>query len=413
MRILLINQWASAGIFCPADASAYQTTQHMNKFFLLSLCALTLTPLQALAQSGTTVPALNEMAGDYVIINSKVYEDVTSISEVRDMSVKVTDDDSLLISHFYMLGGLDFKAGYNASTGNITIKAGTQAFGYSDGQGSVQYLYAWDDEKSEVMERPITYRYQGNGVWQAAGTIVLMTGTAGGTDFQPYIFSQGSKMARSNATTSNVTYDGDAVRFEEKRPSYVEMKDDRITVYNLLQKDGYGYGCWVTFNYDEAAKQVSAAPLLIGSATAIDWPYKALTGCGYDETTHRPTEVSYKGTDREGVIDGSCVIDDTEGMITLNPMAVWPAKYDESGWQLDFTRFFEVEESVSVSFDAEKAVASGISLPKDGAGQGVPVSTDYYDLLGTRVIAPQHGQIVLKRMHYSDGTVRTVKELVP
>lgn len=378
----------------------------MRNYLLLPILAL--TAITGRAQT-TDVPTLADLEGDYVIINSKSYEDVTSVSEVRNMTITPAGDDSVVVSGFYMRGSVDFKAAYSTATGNLTIPAGTKVFGYADGMGSVQYLYNWDDTENDVSLRPVIYRYQGNGVWQCSAMTVLRTTESGSTSYTDYIFAQGSKIARANAKTANVTYDGDAVRFDEERPSYVELADDHLTVYNLLQKDSYGYGCWVTFDCDKAGGPATANPQLIGSATSIDWPYKALTGCTYDESTHRPGGPANEGTNSEGTIEGTLSINGSEGTLTLNPLAVWPAKYDESGWTLNYDSFYEVEESVVVTFDVDKAITAGLPAVITPQSHGQVVGTARYDLTGRRLATAESGQLVIEQTRYSDGTTTSRK----
>lgn len=364
-------------------------------------------PLSMTAQETIEIPSLADMSGSFVIINSKTYEEVTSVSEVRGMEFTVTADDSIQVDNFYM-GGIQFKASYNEATGNFSIKAGTKVFAYSDGQGSVQYLYAWDEEEQEVILRPVTYRYRGGGVWENTQPLVLMTGDAAGGDLQPYYFSQGSKIVRANGTTTNVTYDGEAQRFDESRPSYVLMSGDNILIYNLLQKDSYGYGCWLTLTYDREAGKVYSNPALIGSATAIDYPYKALTGCEYDADTHRPTNISNAGTAYAGRIEGT--FNEETGVIEFSPMAVWPSKYDEEGWIIDNSRFYEVEESVTVTFDVE-AASTGIQSPEVSGEEGKQVlSVEFYNLMGQRTAAPLKGEVMIVKTLFKDGTFKTEKK---
>lgn len=381
----------------------------MKKYLLLPLLAFAAISA-AEAQTADDVPTLAEMQADYVIINSKTYEQTTAVSEVRNMTIEPAEDgDSVVVSGFYMRGSVNFKAAYNPTTGHLTIPAGTKVFGYADGMGSMQFLYNWDANEGDITERPIVYRYQGHGVWQCAGTTVLRTTEAGSSSYTDYIFAQGSKIARANATTTNVSYDGDAVRFDEERPSYVELTDNALTVYNLLQKDSYGYGCWLTFSYDKATGKAQTAPALIGSATSLDWPYKALTGCSYDETTHRPTGPINKGTASEGLISGTLALDGNTGTLTLQPMAVWPAKYDENGWTLDYDSFYEVEESVKVTFDVDKAITASVPSVTVGADHGSVTGVVRYDLTGRRLMSAQRGQLVIEQTRYADGTTTTRK----
>lgn len=383
---------------------------------------LCLSPLTAFAQQSAAPPAMADLEGDHIIINYKIYEEQTYVSEVRNFTIEMSpaesegQADSLLITGFYMKGSVPFKAAYSPATGNITIPAGTKIFGYSDGQGTVQTLYGWDEENSEVTTRPIVYRYQGDGTWKCSTYLVLRSGEAGSTSYTYYDFSQASRLVPANGTTSNVTYDGDQTKFVEKRPSYVLIDGNNITVYNLLQKDSYGYGCWLTLYQSPGSDMVVAAPTLIGSASSdLDFPYKALTGCEYDSEECRPDTISYAGTQREGYIYGT--YDSANGTITLSPMAVWPAAYDDTGaWSVDLTRFYEVEESVCVSFDVNKATLAAISSPVVSENRErvrVAVSADYFDLQGRRIPSLEKGKIVLRHTTYSDGTSSYEKIILP
>lgn len=378
---------------------------------LLSLL-LGLAPAALCAQQSATPPTLEEMAGDYVIINHRTYEGVTSVAETRNFTIEVTEDDSLLISNFYMKGGLSFKAGYNPSNGTITVAAGTKIFGYSDGIGTVQTLWAYNESDGTVNERPFTYRLQANGTWKCSSYLVLQSGEAGSTSYTYYDFGNPSILARANGTVNNVTYDGEQVKFEETRPCFVEIKGQYLTVYNLLQKDSYGYGCWLELYFNTSTGLIAAAPSLIGSASSdLEYPYKALTGCEYDEENFCPTGATYAGTAQEGFILGT--YDEEAGKIVLPPMAVWPASYDDEGWTVDYTRYYEVEESVEVTFDVASAKLAAITTPLAADNAASPaVRTDFYDLSGRRLAAPAHGQLVVKRTTHADGSISTEKIFV-
>lgn len=369
-----------------------------------------LVPLFAFAQQSQNIPSIDEIVGDYVIINYKDYNDATYVSEVKNFSIALAaaeseeQADSLLISNFYMKGSLSFKAAYNAANGNITIPAGTKVFGYSDGVGTVQTLYSWDETNSEITTRPIVYRLQSDGTWVCNSYIVLQSGEAGTTSYTYYDFSQKSRLAPANSTTSNITYDGDQVKFVESRPSFVEIKDNYITVYNLLQKDSYGYGCWITFFMDSSNNTVLSAPTMIGSVSSdFDYPYKALTGCEYDEENCRPKAISYAETQQEGYIIGT--YDFSKGTITLPPMAVWPATYDDEGvCNVDLTRYYEVEESVTVTFDVQSAILANISQTLATNKNQQIKTIEYFNLMGKRLMTTTNEHFVIKRTTYSDGT---------
>lgn len=365
---------------------------------------------------------MSDLVGDHVIINYKVYDDQTYVSEVRNFTIEIAEAesegqaDSLLISGFYQKGSPSFKAAYSATTGNITIPARTKIFGYSDGQGTEARLYVYDEESGEISTRPIIYRYQSDGTWKCSSYTVMQTSVVGSSSSSSYYdFAQQSRLAPANGSTANITYDGEKQRYEELRPSFVAINGDYITVYNLLQSDSYGYGCWMTFYHSPGTNQILAAPTLMGDATSDwDYPYRVLTGCEYDAENCVPDTISYAGMEYEGYILGTYEVDGTTGTIILPPMAVWPAAYDDSGnWEIDLTRFYEVEERVAVTFDVEKAAIAAISSPvATGSKDRTAVRTDYYDLQGRCIVAPVKGMPIIKRTTYSDGTSSSEKVIL-
>lgn len=387
------------------------------KIFSLGIF-LGLASLTAFAQK----PAMADLVGDHVIINYKVYDEQTYVSEVRNFTIEIAEAegegqaDSLLISGFYQKGSPSFKAAYSATTGNITIPAGTKIFGYSDGEGTEARLYIYDEETAEISTRPIIYRYQSDGTWKCSSYTVMETSVVGSTSSASYYdFAQQSRLAPANGTTSNVTYDGEQVKFVETRPSFVTIDGNYITVYNLLQADSYGYGCWMTFYHSPESNEILAAPTLVGEATGDwDYPYRVLTGCEYDEENCRPDTISYAGMAYEGYILGTYETDGTTGTITLPPMAVWPATYDDNyNWDIDLTRFYEVEESVNVTFNVQNATLAAISSPSvAGSGDSKVVRTDYFDLQGHRLAAPSKGSVIVKRTVFSNGTTTSEKVIL-
>ena len=204
------------------------------------LCAMMAAPFLACAgDNGASAPSLASMSGDYIIINYKSYEGTSFIADMKSMRIEPLRD-GLEFSGFYITGSPALQAAYDEATGTIGIPAGTLMFSAG---GMVQYLYPWDEENIEVLHTPVEYTYQGNDTWKLSAPAVLMSGVEGG-ELSPYYFSQGSEIRRANAVTENLSYVGwgsDQECFEESRPSYVELNNGKITVFNKLQKDQYGY----------------------------------------------------------------------------------------------------------------------------------------------------------------------------
>lgn len=388
---------------------------------LFSTLIALLLALPMLAQ--TTPPTINEMAGDFVLINYKINTDYSPdplVAEVRDFTLTPkAGTDSLIAGDFYIDGMPDFKVKFGSVSGNITIPGGTCVFSYSDGNGSVQYLYSFDEATQEVSPRPITYRYQGNGVWECTIPIVLMTGQlVNGElsgDLTPYYHSQGSRICRANATMTDLVYDGDAVAYNDVRPVLVLREDaNSLTFYNLTQIDGYGNGSWLQFAYNRPTQELLAYGTIIDDASDIEYPYKALTGCEYDAETKRPTgpsKYTLNGEEYDGLI--SAKADPLTGIITFDPMCVWPASYDETnGVNINTEAFYEVYEWMKLEIKDFEAVTS-ISTPMvsgDASGRKV-LSTEYYTPAGRRINAPAPGMVTIKKQTFSDGTVKAEKIL--
>ncbi len=385
----------------------------MIKKFITLAFAIACTSA-AMAQS--TPPTLSEMRGDYIIMNHSTYDgENIYLKEVKPMTISVTESDSLLLKGFYWNAGKDILATYSPASGTISIPAGTKAFDWGDGQaGSEQYLYAWDAENEEVIDRPIRYSYKGDNVWECSTPIMLMTGVAGEA-LTPYIFSMGSKIALSNATTSDVAYfqiDSEVYYTEESRPSYITRDETSIMVYNLFQTTipNMGYGCWVTLYYYPETGKAIAAPSVVGDVTSLDFPYKVLAGCEYDDQTGIPTGPSfaeYEGL--EGVIE--CNVDWENGIIEFPATAMWAASYDATnGIQINWNYYFEMELDTRVTFDPEKV--SAISTPKvDNANKEVE-RIELYNLMGQRINEPQPGTVIIKRIYYTDQSFKSEKMIV-
>lgn len=362
----------------------------------------------AMAQEIGEIPPVSALEGNYIIMNSKVYEGVKNLADMRAMEISLTEDDSLLFSGYYV-GSIKFKAGYNAKNGSISIPPGIKVFGYSDNEGASQYLYAWDDEKEEVIPRPIIYKYKGNNTWEIETTIVLMVGVEGG-ELSPGYFSQGSsKICRANATTENVSFvdrGAEQQRWDETRNSYVTIDGSKVSVFNMLQTDGNGYGCKLDLTYNPVTRRVSAPPALIGQVGDLDYPYRALTGCQYDDAKNEPTDIIYPGTSKEGFIEGT--MDLEQGIIELQPMTIWPSAYTATGWTVDLTRFYEFVKTVKITFDP--ASTTSISAPQaaDVAGKEI-VRTEYYNLAGQRITEPIPYTVFIRRIYYMDNTFTTEK----
>ena len=361
--------------------------------------------LAAAANAQTaTVPTLEQMAGDFIIVNSKDYNDTKYVADMRGFSMETTSDDSLAVSNFYMKGGLDFKAGYSETTGNFTIPAGTLVYRMNDDNGIVQYLYPYDDVNQEVTYRPITYRYKGNDTWSTDATLVLMSGT-GNTELSPYIFAQGSEIRRANATVENLSYDGDGVEFKESRPALVTRDGSALTISNFLTTDQYGYGCRVTGTVDETAGTVTIAPATIGQTNDMTY-YRVLAGCTANEGELKPSGLSFAGTAREGDITGKA--DFQKGTIEFGTAAIWAATLQNSSLQIDSNLFFEFIKSIRVTISGNPQAS--VSAPD--ASTSEVVATEYYDLTGRRIAEPTAGTPCIRRDIHADGTISATKQLL-
>ena len=318
------------------------------------------------AQKGAeAVPARSEMAGDYIIMNMQEYEGMVGLANMRAMKVSV-EGDSLNLSGFYMLQGVDnIKAGYNEQNGNITIPSGTEILRSSN---IIRVLYLWDEDAQEVSRRAITYEYIGNGTWATEQLLMIMYGYVGEELSPGAYFAQGSEIHRANAVSENVSYYGTEIesqqRYDESRPSFISIEDGRVAVYNLLQTDQYGYGCVMEGVIGEDGTVVSFAPNAVGQAN--DGTYKVLAGCGYDEENNIP----------DGLTNS----------------------------------FFEFVAETKVAFEPDDVLASSVQSSPEWEETAKDVErVEYYRMDGVRVMCPRQGELLVKRMVYTDGTVRSEK----
>ncbi len=356
------------------------------------------------AQQDKPVPTFSEMKGDYIIINSQEYEGVKNIANMKAMSI-ISERDSLKLSGFYMKGCPDFRAGYDETTGNLVIPSGTLiylAFGEI-----YQYLYVWDDKKGEVVQKPILYQYKGNNLWETEETLMIMSGKAG-EELSPYYFSQGSKIYKCNGKTENVSFVGwgqAQQRYDESRPSYVMVDNQKITIYNMLQADQFEYGCRMEGTYNSETGEASFLPSVIGQSN--EGLYRVLTGCTYDATENKPTDITNPQAKNEGQV--KVKVDMEKGTLEFEPMAIFPASLsNRGGLIIDKSRFFEFVKSVKVSFDPQQAVS--ISAPKiiNPANKEI-VKTEYYDITGRKITEPTSNTLVIQKIYYKDKTSKVQK----
>lgn len=353
-----------------------------------------------MAQQEKVIPPFSEMSGDYIIVNSKDYEGKKNISEIKFMNINA-DKDSLTLSGFYIKGCPSFHAKYDETNGNIIIPYGTLIYvAFGD---TYRYLYLWDDKKEEVIQKDIIYYYKGNNMWEAETTLIMMVGTMDG-ELSPVYFSQGSKIYRSNGKTENVSFAGwgqDQQRFDESRPSYVMIDNQRITIYNMLQADQFEYGCKMEGTYNSETGEAIFLPVVIGQSN--EGIYRVLMGCIVDEKDNKPLSTTNPNTSKEGQV--IVKVDMERGTLDFDPMAIWPASLDvRGGLIVDKTRYFEFVKTVKVSFDPAQAV--GISyIPEDMTSMGKEVEKiEYYDITGRKVIAPQLNNLYIQKVYYKDNT---------
>lgn len=370
-----------------------------KKILLVSAFAVT----SALyAQESDVIPTLEQMTGDFIVMNSRVYNEVKSLAEMKAFTISKVDDDSIRLNKFYINQGLDFNAGYDEKTGLISIPAATPILDMED---YMYYLYPWDDENEEVIMRPIEYKYVGNDSWVCSTTIMLVA--VQGEEVQPYYFSEGSQISRCNATSQNVSYVGAAgsqEEYVESRPAYVTMVDNQIDIYNFLQADQYGYGVHLTGVYMENSKDAWFYYTTTGQAN--DGTYRVLTGCEYDETTNMPTGASYPDTDLMGMIHAT--VDLEAGEMVFDPMAIWSSEYSEdSGLVIDQTLLFEFVKSVKVTYEVPQY--SAIEAPVVDEVQKEIEKVELYTVDGKKISEPLDGTFVIKLTVYKDKSTKAEK----
>lgn len=358
------------------------------------------------AQETTTIPSRSEMVGDYILLNSRSYDGVKSLAEIKQFTISEGDNDSIYLSDFYMNMGMDFNAAYNEKNGTISIPAATPML---DMDTYMFSLYPWNDETEEVTMRPIEYKYIGADSWYCGTTLMLVA--IQGETVIPYYFSEGSQISRCNAVSSNISYtlDGETGNqdiFDESRSAYVTIVGNTIDIYNILQADQYGYGVRLTGTIDREKGEVWFGPSLTGQSN--DGTYRLLTGSEYNEETNLPTGVTNPDTQTMGWIHAT--IDLEEGKITLDPMTIWPASYESGQLTIDETAFFQFIKTTTVTYDVDKTGVSAIeTLRVDNTVAKEISHIDYYAIDGRKLAEPQEGSLVIKVTVYTDGTRKADK----
>lgn len=357
------------------------------------------------AQSTTDIPTLNEMKGDFLVLNSQEYDGVTSLASMKPFTMSPNDDNTISIDGFYMNGCLTFNAEYNEKTGSISIPSGTPIF---DMDTYMVYLYPWNSETEEEILRPIEYKYIGNDTWECNTDLMLVA--TQGDEKQTVTFSNGSRLVRCNGKSDNISYVGAAGsqdEYIESRPSYITINGNSIDVYNILTADQYGYGVHLSGTLNRENGEVMFNYTLTGHAN--DGTYRILTGCEYDSETNMPTGMSFADTENVGKIYAT--INMEKGEIALNPMAIWPAEYDATTGSLsvDDTQLYEFIKSVNVSYDINSSETTAIEKPAvNDAGKEV-AKIEYYAVDGSKISSPKDGTLVIKVTTYKDKATKSEK----
>lgn len=357
------------------------------------------------AQSTTDIPTLNEMKGDFLVLNSQEYDGVTSLASMKPFTMSPNDDNTISIDGFYMNGCLAFNAEYNEKTGSISIPSGTPIF---DMDTYMVYLYPWNSETEEEILRPIEYKYIGNNTWECNTDLMLVA--TQGDEKQTVTFSNGSRLVRCNGKSDNISYVGAAGsqdEYIESRPSYITINGNNIAVYNILTADQYGYGVHLSGTLNRENGEVMFNYTLTGHAN--DGTYRILTGCEYDSETNMPTGMSFADTENVGKIYAT--INMEKGEIALNPMAIWPAEYDATTGSLsvDDTQLYEFIKSVNVSYDVNSSETTAIENPAvNDAGKEV-AKIEYYAVDGSKISSPKDGTLVIKVTTYKDKATKSEK----
>lgn len=357
------------------------------------------------AQSTSDIPTLNEMKGDFLVLNSQEYDGVTSLASMKPFTMSPNDDNTISIDGFYMNGCLAFNAEYNEKTGSISIPSGTPIF---DMDTYMVYLYPWNSETEEEILRPIEYKYIGNDTWECNTDLMLVA--TQGDEKQTVTFSNGSRLVRCNGKSDNISYvgaSGSQDEYIESRPSYITINGNSIDVYNILTADQYGYGVHLSGTLDRENGEVMFNYTLTGHAN--DGTYRILTGCEYDSETNMPTGMSFADTENVGKIYAT--INMEKGEIALNPMAIWPAEYDATTGSLsvDDTQLYEFVKSVNVSYDVNSSETTAIDKPAvNDAGKEV-AKIEYYAVDGSKLSSPKDGTLVIKVTTYKDKATKSEK----
>lgn len=357
------------------------------------------------AQSTSDIPTLNEMKGDFLVLNSQEYDGVTSLASMKPFTMSPNNDNTISIDGFYMNGCLAFNAEYNEKTGSISIPSGTPIF---DMDTYMVYLYPWNSETEEEILRPIEYKYIGNNTWECNTDLMLVA--TQGDEKQTVTFSNGSRLVRCNGKSDNISYVGAAGsqdEYIESRPSYITINGNSIDVYNILTADQYGYGVHLSGTLDRENGEVMFNYTLTGHAN--DGTYRILTGCEYDSETNMPTGMSFADTENVGKIYATINLE--KGEIALNPMAIWPAEYDATTGSLsvDDTQLYEFVKSVNVSYDVNSSETTAIEKPAvNDAGKEV-AKIEYYAVDGSKLSSPKDGTLVIKVTTYKDKATKSEK----
>lgn len=357
------------------------------------------------AQSTSDIPTLNEMKGDFLVLNSQEYDGVTSLASMKPFTMSPNDDNTISIDGFYMNGCLAFNAEYNEKTGSISIPSGTPIF---DMDTYMVYLYPWNSETEEEILRPIEYKYIGNNTWECNTDLMLVA--TQGDEKQTVTFSNGSRLVRCNGKSDNISYVGAAGsqdEYIESRPSYITINGNSIDVYNILTADQYGYGVHLSGTLNRENGEVMFNYTLTGHAN--DGTYRILTGCEYDSETNMPTGMSFADTENVGKIYATINLE--KGEIALNPMAIWPAEYDATTGSLtvDDTQLYEFIKSVNVSYDINSSETTAIEKPAvNDAGKEV-AKIEYYAVDGSKLSLPKDGTLVIKVTTYKDKATKSEK----
>ena len=376
----------------------------MVRKFILAMAVAAATSV--CAQNTTEIPALSDMSGDFLVLNSQEYNGVTSLSSMKAFKMSPSGNTTVSMSGFYMAGCLDFDAEYNEKNGSMTIDSGTPIF---DMKSYMIYLCPWNSEDEEVITRPIEYRYAGNNTWQNDNDLMLVA--IQDENIQTSSFSNSSTIVRCNGTSANTSYAG-AVgsqdEYNESRPCYVTINGNRIDIYNILQADQYGYGVHLSGTFDAETGDAMLDYTLTGYTN--DGKYRILTGCDYDEATNMPTGMSYDGTADMGRIHAT--IDVKNGTLTLDPMAIWVAEYDATTGSITVNEnlLFEFVKTVNVNYDPASTIATSIESVDNTTAKEVQ-RVEYYSIDGRKIGEPQKGSLVIRVTVYKDNTSKKEKIL--